>query len=477
MKKSILIAIALVALSLVTAAVALAAAPANDTRAGAQQIKLGERVNGTTTDATADQDDTSGCGPSDTPSVWYRLDANQDGRAIAQLQASGDLDVVLDIYQRQRSQFSSIACDASDRKGRASTDFTIKKGRSYLIRVSQQEQSVSGDFSLIVDIGQPAARAPGARLPRKGANGTVQRVFEPSNAWSTTMDEGVTYRVNLSPQSCMRLSIYGPNTSSFDGDSPQRVLGCGGYTLFTPGPHQSGRYSFLIEPASSRRNPQRYHLQVSRAGKDDTTPGIFVRNHRRTRGALNANRVDVLDLYRFDVTQQSITDLVLKTSDANSFDLVLVRATGKRLRCACGGGGDENIHIRTGPGRYFAFVRAHRHSSGSYRLERASKVITHTTLTPQPRVSGPGSSVSMRLHVTPGESGPATILIERLDPVAGWQFIRRFETRVSSGGGGATFRPPSVGRYRAQATFNGTRDASGSRSRVVKFRVEEPLTE
>src|SRR3954447_23987340 len=106
MKKSILIAIALVALSLVTAPVALAAAPPNDTRAGAQQIKLGDRVNGTTTDATADQDDTSGCGPSDTPSVWYSLDANQDGRAIAQLQASGDLDVVLDIYQRQRSRFS-----------------------------------------------------------------------------------------------------------------------------------------------------------------------------------------------------------------------------------------------------------------------------------------------------------------------------------------------------------------------------------
>lgn len=471
-----LVAAALLALSLITAAIAIAAPPANDTRAGAQQIKLGDRVNGTTTEATSDDDDSSGCGPSDTPSVWYRLDATQDARAIAQLQASGDLDVVLDVYQRVRSEFNSVACDSSDRRGRASTDFNIRKGRSYLIRVSQRPQSVSGDFTLLVDIGQPPARAPGARLPRGGASGTVQRVFEPSNAWSTDLREGQTYRVNLSPASCMRLSIYGPDADDFDG-SPQRVLGCGGYTLFTPGPHESGRYSFLIEPASSRRNEQSYHLQVSPATSDDTAPGTFVRNHVRTRGSLNANRIDVVDLYRFDVTRQSITDLVLTTSDENSFDLVLIRGGGKRLRCACGGEGDENIHIRTGRGRYFAVVRAHRHARGTYRLERASKVITRTTLTPTPRRAGPGSSVSLRLNVAPGATGPATILVERFDPVSGWQFIRRFETRVSGGSGGATFSPPSVGRYRAQATFNGTRNFAGSRSRVERFRVEAPLSD
>src|SRR3712207_2918925 len=104
--RSAVVAIALVAFSLLTAAIALAAPPANDTRANAQELKLGDRVNGTTTEATADEDDASGCGPSDTPSVWYRLDATQDGRAIAQLEAAGDLDVVLDVYQRQRSQFS-----------------------------------------------------------------------------------------------------------------------------------------------------------------------------------------------------------------------------------------------------------------------------------------------------------------------------------------------------------------------------------
>jgi hypothetical protein len=464
------------ALSLAFATAAHAAPPANDTRANAQEIRLGDQVSGTTVEATSDADDSAGCGPSDTPSVWYRLDATKDGRAIASLQASGDLDVVLDVYVRQRSQFNSLSCDFSDRRGRASTEWSMKRGRSYLIRISQQQQSVSGNFTLTVDLGQPAARPPGRALPRGGAAGTVQRVFEPSNAWSTHMREGRTYRINLSPQSCMRLSIYGPGTSSFN-TRPERVLGCGGYTAFTPGPHEGGRYSLLIEPASSRRTPQRYRLQVSPAGSDDTAPGKFVRNHTRVRGALNANRVDVVDLYRFDVVQNSITDLVLRTAGGADFDLVLVSARGHRIKCSCSSGGDENIHVRTPPGRYFVAVRASRHAAGRYRLTRASKTITRTTLTVSPRAGNPGQSVSLRVGVAPGAGGPVTILVERFDPLTGYQFVRRFETRASGGSAGATFQPPSVGRYRARAIFPGTRIAAGSKSGWVKFRIEAPLTE
>jgi hypothetical protein len=467
---TIFILVALAAASLALAAIALAAAPSNDTRANAQEIKLGQQVSGTTKEATADQDDQSGCGPSDTPSVWYRIEGSTDGRAIVQLQAAGDLDVVLDVYRRQRSQFTSIACDASDAKGRANTEFPMKKGQSYLIRVSQQPQSVSGDFTLSVNIGQPPASAPGRALPGGGANGTVQRVFEPSNAWSTQMREGVTYRVNLSPQSCMRLSIYGPGTTSFDDDSPRRVLTCGGYTLFTPGPHESGRYSLLIEPNSSRRTKQSYHVEVSRAGADDTTPGVFVRNHARARGSLNANRIDVADLYRFDVVKPSITDLVL--TSGGGFQVVLIKAGGKRVAS-----GDENIHVRTPPGRYFAVVRAHRHQAGRYGLLRSSKTITRTRLTATPRSGGPGSSVSLKVNVLPGAAGPVTILVERLDPVSGWQFTRRFETRASGGHAGVTFHPPSIGRYRARAVFNGTRNAAGSKTGLVKFRIDAPLQE
>src|SRR3954453_6835747 len=95
---------AFVAAGLVWGALAFAAPPTNDTRPNAQRITLGQTVNGTTTDATSDADASSGCGGSDTPSGWDRPHATTDGCAIVQLQANGDLDVVVDVYQRVRSQ-------------------------------------------------------------------------------------------------------------------------------------------------------------------------------------------------------------------------------------------------------------------------------------------------------------------------------------------------------------------------------------
>jgi hypothetical protein len=209
---------------------------------------------------------------------------------------------------------------------------------------------------------------------------------------------------------------------------------------------------------------------VRRAGSDDTAPGKFVRTHSRLRGALNANRVDVVDLYRFDVVQPSITDLVMKTGA--EFDLVLLTARGRRVDRSSGEG---NIHVRTMPGRYFVVVRAHRHAAGRYRLTRASKTITRTTLSPMPRVGSPGGSVSLRVGVSPSAVGRVSVFVERFDPVSGWQFARRFETRISGTSTSVSFNPPGVGRYRAQATFNGTRIAAGSRSSVEHFRVEGPL--
>jgi hypothetical protein len=464
--------------SMALAPAALADPPANDERANAQLIELGDRVNGTTVEATTSEDDASGCGPSDTPSVWYRLEANADGRAIAQLQAAGDLDVVLDVYQRQRSQFSSVTCEFSDERGQASAEWRIRRGQSFLIRVSQQQNSVSGDFTLLVDLGQPAATAPGRPLPREGGTGTVQRIFEPSNAWSTELREGETYRINLSPESCMQLSIYGPGTRSFEDESPVRTRRCGGYTLFTPGPRQGGRYSFLIQPNSSRRTAQSYRLQVARAGRDDTTPGRFVRNHAFTRGALDADRIDVVDLYRFDVLRKSTTDLQLNGPDAQDFDIVLVAAKGKRIRCGCGATGNEEVRVQTKRGRYFVAVIARRHAKGNYRLTRRSKTITRTRLSIAPSRTAPGRNVNLRVAIAPPEvSGPVTIVVERFDPLEGYQLIRRFETRAVRGRASVSFLPPSVGRYRARATFNATRIAAGSQSAFRNFRVEEPLTE
>ena len=61
------------------------------------------------------------------------------------------------------------------------------------------------------------------------------------------------------------------------------------------------------------RSPQRYHLRVARAGRDDTAPGVFIGNHARVRGSLRAGGLDVVDLYRFDVVRRSGLFLRLRT--------------------------------------------------------------------------------------------------------------------------------------------------------------------
>jgi hypothetical protein len=461
------LATAIIAL-LACAAIAVAAPPTNDNRADAQQVQLGATTNGTTTDATVEEGEpASGCGNGG-PSVWYRIDATRNTRAIAFVQASGDLDVVLDVYLRQRSQLSSLSCDASDTRGRAAADFQMRAGQSYLVRVAQRQNSVAGNFSLLVDVAQPAAEPPGRALPRSGADGTVQRVFEPSNAWSARLSAGTTYRVNLASRACVRLAVYRPGTRSFDDSSPIQSKACGGYILFTPGAGASGTYSFQVSANSSRRTELPYHLELGRAGPDDTTPGKFLRNHRRVRGSLNSNHLDVIDLYRFDVVRPSVTDI--KLASGSDLRVVLLSAGGRRLSTSFGG-----VRVRTRRGRYYIAVKAGRRQAGTYRLTRASKTITRTHLSVSPARSGPGQAVHLNVNVPPGVDGPVNVVVERLDPVSGYQFLRRFHTVAHGGHATVTFNPPSVGRYRARARYLGTRDSSGSHSGLKRFRVEEPL--
>lgn len=457
---------------LISPALAIAA-PANDNRANAQPIGLGETVNGTTVEATVEPDEGSCAGPG--PSVWYAVEGTRDGRVISFLQANGDLDVALAVYSRQRSQISALSCDQSDPRGRASVEFEMARGQSYLLQVVQRPGSVAGDFALTVDLGRPPAQPPGRPLPEGGATGTVQRIFEPSDAWSTHLRAGRTYRVNLSSGSCIRLSIYGPGATSFNGP-PLRSPDCGGYVLFTPGPGLSGRYSFLVQPGFERA-PQSYRLQVGRAGADDTTPGRSLGNYSPVQGELDSRRLDVLDLYRFDVARRSLTDIALRTDSGGNFDLFVVTARGKRLKCACGPGADERVHVRTPRGRYYVAVRAQQQASGSYRIGRASKTITRTRIGVRPRRAGPGEPISLHVRVAPGAQGPVTILVERFDPLSGYQFVRQLETRSADGRATLTFEPPSLGRYRARAIFDGTRIAAGSSSRWRRFRVVAPLAE
>jgi hypothetical protein len=449
-------------------ATARAAPPPNDNRANAQLVALARTVTGTTAGASVEAvEPLSGCGPTG-PSVWYRVDAATSGRVIALVDARGDLDVVVDVFLRERSQTTPVTCDVSDRRGQSSTDFTVGPGQSYLVRVAQQPQSGPGTFTLTVGVARPLESPPGARLPDRGGNGSVQRVFAPGNAWSTVLREGRTYRINLASEGCLRLSIYAPGTTSFD-DAPVQRIDCRGYTVLTPAAGEGGRYSLLVQPVRAR-DPRRYHLQVGLAGPDDTTPGTFLHNHVAARGSLDAAHLDVVDLYRFDVVRTSITQLRL---DAGARDFSVRLLTERGHSIARG----EDISVRTRPGRYYAVVRAGRGATGGYRLHRASRTITHTRLSPTPAAAGPGATVTLTASIQPAEAGPVVMIVERFDPLAGYQFTRAMHVHAFGGRAVATFAPPSVGIYRARATFVGTKLAATSGTGWRSFTIQGPLTE
>lgn len=455
------IVVALAALAL--PAGASAAPPSNDSRFSPQPLNLPTTLTGRTTEATLQEGEVESECASSKGSVWYAFTATADRRVVVNLDAAGDLDAVVDVYSSQRSQLRHEACDATDAKGLGGLSFRARKGQRYLVRVAQLSNSVAGTFKLDVFAPEPPARPPGPALPRRGVRGTLDRVQNTSDAWSVRMRPGRAYRINLAPAGgqCMRLSIYLPHTGSFEDGTPVRRLPCGGYTLYTPGPDAGGRYSLLVR-AGGARGPQRYHLQVAPASRDDTAPGLVLGNRAHRRGGLSGGRIDVVDLYRFDVGRRSNMDLRLDTGA--DFDLVLLNDRGHRIECACGSSGGT-ITQQLSRGRYFVAVRARGRSGGRYRLTRTAKTITSTRISfngARHATAPLGASVSVGVGVSPGVSGAVTILVDRFDPLAGWQFARRYRVHASGGRASVGFRPPSLGRYRARADFRGTGSASPS---------------
>ena len=87
----------------------------------------------------------------------------------------------------------------------------------------------------------------------------------------------------------------------------------------------------------------------------------------------------------------------------------------------------------------------------------------------------PGSAVGLTLAVTPAVDGPATMRVERFDPLVGWLFQTTLRPPVRGGRAGVSYQPPAVGRWRVTGSFDGTRTAAPSDGGTVHVRVEEPL--
>lgn len=475
----IVVVAAIAALGL--APTALAQAPANDERANAQRLGSPPvTVSGTTAGATREIVDPAACAQT-TASVWYRLDGTREGRLIARFDAEGDLDATVVVVRRVRSEFSVVTCGNTDEAGNAQISFETARDGNYLFMVGQRSTSQPGSFRLSLLVPDRPERAPGTDLPHGGVTSSVDPLLDQDDAWATTMRRGQTYRINLitGEDKCVGLLLYRPGTRSFGEASALRSRSCGGYFTFTPGPDGGGRYGLLVV-ARSGRGELPYHLEVARAGRDDTAPGLPLRNLEQRTGVLSGGSVDVVDLYRFQVRGRSDIVLALAAGKRMQTDLALLDDRAHGIRCACQTSGGARMRLKLKRGRYFLVVRSHANTSGRYRLRLIIRQITNTGVSIDGRhgvFATPGRAVVLAARVSPARSGGRVrFKVDRFDPFEGWVFSRFLTAVVGSDGvARVVWIPPSVGRWRASARFLGTITRSASRSGTAFVLVGEPL--
>ncbi len=448
-------------------------APANDALANAQPIRsLPASINGTTVGATTELGEReSACNLPTTNSVWYSLRLPAAKRVALDLAAAGALDATVDVYHAVRSQLLSVGCQQTESQGKASLSFEASKNGLYEIRVAALANSQLASFTLEVFLPTPAVRPPGAPLPAAGVSGQVDRIQNINAAYSVTLHAGVSYLINLANETegaCVSGALFAPGTSSFGGEEEEGAasallhITCGGYRLFTPGPGKGGRYSIEVTPRLSHRGVQRFHLQLAAAGPAETAPGLALGNYAHAHGYLDGRGVQVLRLYRMEVTSHSNLTLKLTAPNSAEFNLQLRNQNGDVIECDCEGSGSQTLAHRLLPGTYYAVVSMRHHTSGRFTLVRESRTITATSISFSTNKASAGEALGIEVKVSPAESGPVSVVIERFDPVFGWQFYREAQTLASAGLASVPFTPPAVGMWRAKATYEGSSTASPS---------------
>ncbi len=453
--------IATIALSLAAVPAAKAAPPPNDNRPAAVDLDLPDTAQGTTVDATLEAGELDQVqGVRIANSVWYRIAPDEDQILVLDLNAAGDLDAGMELLRRARSQLVLESSTLADEDGRARIVHRVQSGRTYFVRVVQRANSAPGTFRIRASVPQGPPQGPGKPIGGTSARGTVDPLGKTSDAWTKVLVPGVTYRINLSSASGRAIGglLYAPGTRDFAGEPG--LLGFRSYRLFTPGPDEGGRYSFLVT-ARGLGDPQRYRLSVAPTGLDDLWPGRRLRNYQRIRTSLNASRIDVVDTYRFDVGSRSAVAVHVRPRGDGPFRVHVRRASGALVAAASGEGGEAVVERTLAQGRYSVTVQGLPGFRGRYTVWRVTRALTQLRLSGA-KAHALGQAVRLQLRLTPATTGAARVTIERFDPASGWHFDRLVRPRIVNGSAVVSFVPPHQGRWRARASFLGTRAAQPS---------------
>lgn len=428
--------------------------PPNDDRGGARAIRLPGSVRGSTLGATGDEADPGRCGL-DGGTVWYRLASRRDGRVLLRLTAAGQLDAAIVVLERIRSRTTTLTCAVTDGRGRASVGFAVRRSATYLVAIGHVESADPGTFRIEALLSEAAeSLRAGKALPRGGTRSTLHGLTDVNDVWRVTMQPGTTYRIGFASSPCAGVTLRATRRLT----RSLLRLDCSGYRTFTPGPDGGGAYVFDVQ-SGGEPTRQRYRLQFAAAAPDDLGVGVELQNRSPRRGSLDPGRLDLQDVYHFDVARRG--------------DVRVEVSGGLRVRLLTDGGQGlgvgSSLRRQLSPGRYVVAVTAAvGEPAVRYTLSLLIREITSTTLRLPARTVEPGETISIRPEVANARAGVVEIQIDRFDPLTGWHFNRLLRTTV---GGSVAWTPPAEGRWRLRASFKGTIEASPSRSGTVGLEV------
>ena len=293
-------------------------------------------MRGTTVDASLEENEPFSCEGPTGGSVWYELPAGAQRNLVLELDADGDLDAVVDVYRRERSQVTSVTCAQTDRRGRATLDFRQAKNVSYLIRVAPLFNSVADSFTLrVVQPDQPE-RPPGRRLAATRRLRERRRDRQPGRRVRRQPPRRPVLPGAPRLQAAVRAGrAVRAGYELVRGRGARAPARLRRLLPLHAGAGEGGRYGVQVTAPRTRRGGLPYHVQVAGRG-DDTAPGIELPNDERMSGSLRGSAADVVDLYRFEVRRPSTLDLRMRTAGSHAFNLQLLSGRGKRIACACG---------------------------------------------------------------------------------------------------------------------------------------------
>ena len=304
-------------------------------------------------------------------------------------------------------------CRRTNRRGALTFELDAEAGTSYLVRVASRANSVDGAFRLrVIEPERPAtfpgaaAAAQGREHLRRPPREPRRRVVGPARARGGLPGE---------PRQLRR-----PLRARRAPSARRRATSCGACAATrTPSSCRPTRASTRC--TCRRRAPRATGSATGcgRGGRRPTTwrPGSGCPTTSASAAGSSGSELDAVDLYRFSIATRSTVRLTLGTGAG--FELRLLDEGGDRIASGA------ELERRLAPGRYFVAVRALDGAGGRYALRRLARVITRS----QMRVDGgssatiaPGGSVGLALEVSPAVDGPATMTVERFDPLAGWLF-------------------------------------------------------